>query len=174
MIVVAIIGLLASIAIPNFLTFQCKSKQSEPRAQLGSLFSVEKVFLAEHNTYATDLVALGWAPDGAPLYLYGFGAGVEYPPSVGGIPTFDPGLNNTQVPGVIGTPAKWDPSRTKNLNGTPFDPAADLPATACAGQTFIAAAVGDIKPDATLGLDKWVIDQQRFLTWTQNDCFNLL
>ena len=39
MIVVAIIGILAAIAIPNFLQFQAKSKQSEAKSNLGAIFT---------------------------------------------------------------------------------------------------------------------------------------
>lgn len=45
MIVVAIIGILAAIAIPNFLTYQLKSRQSEARTNLGGIRSSE----ASHN-----------------------------------------------------------------------------------------------------------------------------
>ena len=41
MIVVAIIGILAAIAIPNFLRFQAKSKQSEAKTNLGGIFTAE-------------------------------------------------------------------------------------------------------------------------------------
>ena len=37
MIVVAIIGILAAIAIPNFIKFQARSKQSEAKANLNGL-----------------------------------------------------------------------------------------------------------------------------------------
>ena len=175
MLVVAIIGLLASIAIPNFLAFQCRAKQSEARSQLGSLFTIEKVFLSEHNSYGTDLVSLGWLPDGAPLYMYGFRSGVQYPATVADIATYDPARNSTLLPNVVGAPPKYDVTRTVDLNGGPFDPAVDLPAvTLCGGQTFVAGAVGDIKPDVTRGLDQWIIDHQRFMTAVSNDCFNLL
>ena len=42
MIVVAIIGILAAIAIPNFVKFQAKGKQSEANAQLKAIFSAQK------------------------------------------------------------------------------------------------------------------------------------
>ncbi|MDH4229486.1 MAG: prepilin-type N-terminal cleavage/methylation domain-containing protein, partial [Nitrospirota bacterium] len=39
MIVVAIIGILAAVAIPNFLQYQAKSKQSEARVLLSGLYT---------------------------------------------------------------------------------------------------------------------------------------
>jgi prepilin-type N-terminal cleavage/methylation domain-containing protein len=44
MIVVAIIGILAAIAIPNFIKFQARSKQSEAKANLKAMFTAEKAF----------------------------------------------------------------------------------------------------------------------------------
>jgi type IV pilus assembly protein PilA len=43
MIVVAIIGILAAIAIPDFLKFQARSKQSEAKVNLKSLWTAQKV-----------------------------------------------------------------------------------------------------------------------------------
>ena len=42
MIVVAIIGILAAIAIPNFIKFQARSKQSEAKANLKAIFTAQK------------------------------------------------------------------------------------------------------------------------------------
>ena len=39
MIVVAIIGILAAIAIPNFIAYQMKAKQSEAKVSLGAIFT---------------------------------------------------------------------------------------------------------------------------------------
>ena len=51
MIVVAIIGILAAIAIPNFVKFQCRSKQSEGKGNLKSLYVAEESYRAETDTY---------------------------------------------------------------------------------------------------------------------------
>jgi type IV pilus assembly protein PilA len=51
MIVVAIIGILAAIAIPNFLRFQLKSKTSEAKVNLAAIRTAEESYLAEFGSY---------------------------------------------------------------------------------------------------------------------------
>ncbi|MCP4503285.1 MAG: prepilin-type N-terminal cleavage/methylation domain-containing protein [Deltaproteobacteria bacterium] len=51
MIVVAIIGILAAIAIPNFVKFQCRAKQSEAKTNLKALFTANESYRAEHDKY---------------------------------------------------------------------------------------------------------------------------
>ena len=51
MIVVAIIGILAAIAIPNFLDFRLKAKTSEAKSNLGAIRSTEVAYFAEWNFY---------------------------------------------------------------------------------------------------------------------------
>jgi len=51
MIVVAIIGILSAIAIPNFLNFRMKAKTSEAKSNLGAIRSCEEAYHAEHETY---------------------------------------------------------------------------------------------------------------------------
>lgn len=53
MIVVAIIGILAAIAIPNFLKYQAKSKQSEAKTNLKGIFTSETAYFSEANSYGT-------------------------------------------------------------------------------------------------------------------------
>jgi len=58
MIVVAIIGILAAVAIPNFLRYQAKSTQSEARVLLSGLYTAQTAYFAENNAYgAWDMVA---------------------------------------------------------------------------------------------------------------------
>ena len=47
MIVVANSGILAAIAIPNFVRFHARSKQSEVKANLKSWFTAQKTFYSE-------------------------------------------------------------------------------------------------------------------------------
>ncbi len=73
MIVVAIIGILAAIAIPDFLKFQARAKQSEAKTNLGAVFTTQVAYFGEYNTYAGDLECftnLGWGTEGDALYAY--------------------------------------------------------------------------------------------------------
>ena len=51
MIVVAIIGILAAIAIPNFLQYQMKSRQSEAKTNLGAIRTSELSFAGERGCF---------------------------------------------------------------------------------------------------------------------------
>ena len=53
MIVVAIIGILAAIAIPNFLTYQMKSRQSEAKTNLMAIKTSEVAWQGERGCYLT-------------------------------------------------------------------------------------------------------------------------
>ncbi len=53
MIVVAIIGILAAIAIPNFLRYQAKSRQAEARTNLAGMFVAETAFFGEQSRYSS-------------------------------------------------------------------------------------------------------------------------
>ena len=95
MIVVAIIGILAAIAIPNFLRFQLKAKSSEGKANIAAIRTAEESYHAEFGNYvgATASPAaipgstkaafvnaagagagfdqLGWSPEGKVYFQYG-------------------------------------------------------------------------------------------------------
>jgi prepilin-type N-terminal cleavage/methylation domain-containing protein len=70
MIVVAIIGILAAIAIPNFLNYQCKSKQSEAKQSLGTIGKNQEAYLTEFDKYTSNLSAIGFAAKGKIRYAY--------------------------------------------------------------------------------------------------------
>lgn len=74
MIVVAIIGVLAAIAVPNFQRFQAKAKQSEAKNNLAALYSAEKAFHSEWSMYDTSFDAIGFRPEGRMMYIVGFNA----------------------------------------------------------------------------------------------------
>jgi len=70
MIVVAIIGILAAIAIPNFVRFQSRSKQSEVKANLKSWFTAQKTFYSEKDRYSINGALTGFSPEKNNRYFY--------------------------------------------------------------------------------------------------------
>jgi type IV pilus assembly protein PilA len=72
MIVVAIIGILAAIAIPNFIKFQARSKQGEAKANLKAWFTTQRAFLQEKDRYEQDIKIIGYAPERGNRYAYYF------------------------------------------------------------------------------------------------------
>ncbi len=92
MIVVAIIGILAAIAIPNFLRFQAKTKQSEAKTNLKAFFTSAKATFGEAGTYVCG--RCGWEPEPGRNYNYwvdgavdllGAGNGCIVPPIGSGV-----------------------------------------------------------------------------------------
>ncbi len=53
MIVVAIIGILAAIAIPNFIRYQLRSKTSEAKTNIGGIRTSFESFRGEYDNYVT-------------------------------------------------------------------------------------------------------------------------
>ena len=95
MIVVAIIGILAAIAIPNFLRFQARAKQSEARQNLGGIYTAYVSYFSDWNTYPTAagtpctvvegctavncLTVADWAPTGRTRYAYSCVGTIVFP-----------------------------------------------------------------------------------------------
>ena len=51
MLVVGIIGVIAAIAIPNFIMYQARSRRSEAYTNLSAMGRAQKAFQAERNAY---------------------------------------------------------------------------------------------------------------------------
>jgi type IV pilus assembly protein PilA len=86
MIVVAIIGILAAIAIPNFLQYQLKSRQSEAKTNLQAIKTSEVAFQAERGCYIGIGVEGVVAPvAGTKTIPFTWGAGLPSPAAVGAL-----------------------------------------------------------------------------------------
>ena len=70
MIVVAIIGLLAVLAIPNFMRFQARSKQGEVKLNLKALATTEQSYYQEKGAYTECLRKTGFSPERGNRYHY--------------------------------------------------------------------------------------------------------
>src|SRR4051812_28340220 len=60
----------AAIAIPNFIKFQARSKQSECKANLKSAYTAEQSFYQEKNAYSTNAGEIGFSPARGNRYAY--------------------------------------------------------------------------------------------------------
>lgn len=66
-VVVAILGILAAIMIPQILGFAAKAKQSEAKELLATIYTAEKAYYGEHNLYGS-LSSVGFTPSSPPKY----------------------------------------------------------------------------------------------------------
>lgn len=154
MVVVAIIGILSAVAVPNFKKYQAKSKQSEAKIQLAMVYTVENTAMADYDTYGTCLDFLGYDVPARGYYSVGFAAG------------------NATVNGVI---------RTRSSNATCSDTVAGqarltpltilyaglntagtvaLSGTSSAQNAFTAGATGNLQASS---FDSWTINQAKTL-----------
>ncbi len=72
MVVVAIIGILAAIAVPNYTKFQVKARESEAKTTLGAIYMSEKAYIQEALGSTTNLLRAGYTPDGTIMFNCGF------------------------------------------------------------------------------------------------------
>lgn len=68
MIVVAIIGILATVAIPNFTRFQAKARQSGGKSLLAGYYSAQKATYSEFTYFPGNFVGAGFKPEGQLVY----------------------------------------------------------------------------------------------------------
>ena len=183
MVVVAIIGLLTSIAIPGFRRFQSRAMQSEARTNLKSIYTAQRAFYADKQTYYDVFNVLGFEAELNNRYAYfadGVGdnsgevrvsAGVSHNSAASSVcPTSPAGDKVISV-----DESKWtsnaDPGyAAPAVKGTQANPGSTVapvaaigafPAGTCCpvGQCeFASGAVANVDSDTTL--DEWFISSQ--------------
>jgi type IV pilus assembly protein PilA len=163
MIVVAIIGILAAIAIPNFIKFQARSKQSEAKTNLKALYTAQKSFFSEKDRYSDFANEIGFAPERGNRYGYRVSAGGTCEVRSGA--TITTGANAVSciendsfrfgANSIIANPAPIITSFSTTAAG--ITPAFGvLPGQAnCPNCTFMAGAQGNADNEATF--DDWII-----------------
>jgi type IV pilus assembly protein PilE len=60
MVVIVIIGILALIAIPRFLTVTTRAKMTEAKNMLRQVHVLQEAYYYEYDRYASDLAAIGF------------------------------------------------------------------------------------------------------------------
>ncbi|MGZ3726177.1 MAG: type IV pilin protein [Pseudobdellovibrio sp.] len=167
MVVVAIIGVLAAIGIPEYSKFQAKARQSEAKLSLAALFTAEESFRQHWNTFSVDLNNIGFSVQGTRLrYVTGFQpVGCVGYTTAEGEPSETSTISNTWSDGanVNTSSATW-------ALGTQTKPiAANL--TSCSNVAFTATAYGTpttsgIDPGDTIG-DTWLINEVKLIQNSQ-------
>ncbi|MEN9723722.1 MAG: hypothetical protein RJB38_1708 [Pseudomonadota bacterium] len=154
MVVVGIIGVLATIGIPQYSKFSNRAKQSEAKVALGSIFTSEKSFFVESSTYSPCLQQIGYEATGNQRrYGVGFKTTATTTWTVTGTPfTCSTGNATSFFPNVIG-----QTSFTNDMLDSPTwgnYTAAQL--------TFTAGAAANLTND-TAKPDKWTMDDTQSL-----------
>ncbi len=190
MIVVAIVGILAAIAVPNYQKYQARARQTEGKIQLTGIYTAQQSYAAANGTFITCLYDTGYAPTGnAPYYSAGFSA----VPAAACGPSAAAACNLQYTAGVTVGTACTGPAvvnATLPANGVAINAAlaaygsvnrinngvavgalgattiATLPAVMTAS-TFTAGAAGSIS-NTFAGFDQWTITQAKVLTNTVN------
>lgn len=169
MVVVAIIGILAAIGIPQYAKFQARARQSEAKGALSALYSAEQSFLGEWNTYGVNLKNIGFSVQGTNLrYLTGFpGAAACYAPAA------FPNAPNESVPSLIvlsnnaalytGVVAPtWAPLIAGSVRSAVAAATPNCSATAFRGIAYGSPKNAPVAADvAAGGTDNWTIDNNK-------------
>lgn len=166
MVVVAIIGVLAAIGIPQYSKFQSKARQSEAKLALAALFTAEESFRQEWNQFSVDLHNIGFSVQGSRLrYKTGFAAAAACAPysTTNGAPAETTTVSNT-----------WSDGTAVNTNGAVWPAAISAPttaSTACSSTAFSAVAYGNpgqtaADPGLVAG-DTWRVNQLKLIQNTQ-------
>lgn len=176
MIVVAIIGILASIAIPNYQRYQARARTTEAKVNLTAIYTAEKSFAVEYNTYSKCIKAMGFEPEGQTFYAIGFSAsggggcgsggssncdsdmGIGAPSCVGG-GTSDPGT-------APATTVGYNALRTASSAPADRALATALPGQTITTTTFTIPASGHITSTSGGAKDQWTINEQKVLSNT--------
>src|SRR4051812_6437443 len=174
MVVVAIIGILAAVAIPNYQKFQAKARQTEAKIALAAAFTAEKAFSTEQGTYSSCLLQIGYAPDGAAVatnrryYAVGFSAGIASTTLCG------PGATSLSCAGYVYGPAAVNQACTVATGTTVYDATmaaagggaiqtnAALTGSLLTKGTFTLQASGQISTSTT-GADSWTMVNNKSL-----------
>lgn len=193
MVVVAIIGILAAIAVPNFRKYQAKAKTGSATLGLASLYTGEQSVLLATDTYVGCMAALAIEKPLQGYYVMGFAPSLDLGKAADKVPNCSPATAQSisaaqgvatpnGAPGdpILATDHVVIPEKLMHVGplGTGINAMNGLASavftttrTALSGNlttngtTFKAAAIGSIS-SATV-LDVWTIDQNKVIAIDQ-------
>ena len=174
MIVVAIIGILVAVAVPNFQRFLARSKQAEAKSNLSAYYTAQKSFHGEWNIYFPDFRDIGYTPEGNLRYRImsddstGLKLPTSYPLPASGGATHEGSAGAGSAAKTFSTAvycAAANDQCTEDATYVKDVKAANIPdITATA---FVGGAASDLDGDTSI--DEWTINQAKDLSNTQQD-----
>jgi len=167
MIVVAIIGILAAIAIPNFIRFQARSKQGEAKSNLKALFTAERSMFQEKDKYFSRIHEMGFSPERGNRYSYAVGTGTFENRGVAPatkqptdtaitVDTFKYTTANPQPTGASGGAITWNPAVGGETPTGTYPGGVSTNGDNCPRCEFSGFANGNVDNE-TNGIDQWYI-----------------
>lgn len=173
MVVVAIIGILATIGIPQYQKFMAKARQSEAKTHLNAIFQGESSFFTEYNNYTVSMKSIGVGAVGQNLrYNAGFAnlnacavVAANMPPEQQAAADDSNDLTDTLVNAGSGGAWQYFVVGTENDTG--------VAASICTNAAFTATAWGNptnvngaAPNNADNNLDRFTMRQDRLLSQT--------
>lgn len=161
MIILGIIGLLSSIAIPNLNRYAARAKQSEAKSNLKYIFTAQRSQFQELDRYLTTVGVLGFAPERGNRYYYALNAApasVENRAAVTAVTaTTDEAIavDTFKYPGANPAPPRsaFAPAWATNQGVVP---AAVGVTGICPQCNFLADATANIDNES-VGIDHWLV-----------------
>lgn len=161
MVVVAILGILASFGIPQVQKQMAKARQVEAKTNLAAIYTAEKAFFVEYNSYSDKLAPVGYAPEGELRYNTGF--------VTGSVMTAPPGYNGSDWNGPVNT-AEYCAANTGQCTSMTEakcgKSGCDLTGYTASTSTFLAGSASQLM--SGYNQDKWQITDAKILSSTSN------
>ena len=173
MVVVAIIGILAAVAIPNYQKYQARARQSEAKVMLASAYTALQSFFAEVGTYTFCLRQIGFETSAGSKRYYSVGIENDTVDD-----TCGPAANQASCSGFVfdnlGAPIPTTGVCTLAVNNAWYNATAALGGNLTTGAelarsfvsqtSFTVEAIGRVSSNPAIGAgsaDNWTINEAK-------------
>lgn len=157
MVVVAIIAILASFAIPQYQSFQARARQKEGLTLLNSYYVAAKATEAEHGLFYGNFVATGFNPAGQIHYRVTVLDSGQTPPS---------GPNLAACVTTAGLVCGANNTAWNEITSGTFAAAAAnncSPAISHTAATFTTCAAAVVRSNAGADADTWSVNERKVI-----------
>ena len=156
MLVTALIGILATMAIPKVMNWKARSIRAEAKTTLAGLRTSLESAMGETGAYSDDLRLISFSPDGSPVYIYGFTSDSS-----------GSAINDTAE--LASVDSSYRTSNMVNAVSLPLT-SADLPPSVVSASSYVIGAAGNVDGDGTL--DLWTLPRGTAFVEVMNDIEN--